>query len=281
MNATARKLWIHRGKFVVVSFFAMLVMLLTGCDEFRDGLDYEFGIQLPDMPDISGIVDDVQDSAGNALQNALDWFRRSDNDNSGVYIMTPPSSTIMPAEGGGFIYSENLGTRQVDIIHLFIPYQTASFFYTGATLEDWIRNEVEYFVYGGLILQPVLQTLATSLDAKFPGAGQLLIKSYKLNSQMSTIQSFINTLADIQNDRNLLNALSYGEGFIRMDTIITRDLHRGNIPGNILASSFSIYPQPHVSSFIPIEGDLAFYSMSNIIDAIYREARLDFRIYHD
>ena len=296
MNATARNLWIYRGKFFVVSFFAMFVMLLTGCTQedrakLLDELECEFGIQLPDMPnlserpslpdlpDVSSIVDDARDATGNALQNALDWFRsRRDNENVGVYIMAPPDSIIMPVEGGGFIYSENLGTKQVDTIYLFIPHQTASFFYTGATLEEWIRNEVEYFVYGKLILQPVLQTVATSLDAKFPGAGQLLIKSYKLNGQMSTIQSFINTLADIQNDRNLLNALSYGEGFIRMDTIITRDVHRGNIPGNILTSSFSIYPQPHISAFIPIKDDWTFHPMSNIIDAIYREARLDFRI---
>jgi len=54
MNTTAKKVWVFRSKFIVVSFITALVILLTGCDEHTraeifNELEHEFGIQIPDF----------------------------------------------------------------------------------------------------------------------------------------------------------------------------------------------------------------------------------------
>ena len=95
MNATARNLWVYRGKLFLATFMAVLVTLLTSCtDEEWAELEAEFRTAartyaeeqvhniVDDMRDgVQGAIDEVQCTVGDTIQAVVDWFSsRSDED---------------------------------------------------------------------------------------------------------------------------------------------------------------------------------------------------------
>jgi len=105
MDATAKKLWIHRGKLFFVSLFAMFTTFLTACDE-RERAEIRAELEAAATQavenQVDAIVDDVRSSVEETSRswwNVLFGNFFTNRNNNNVDIIT------IPANGGVYFAS--------------------------------------------------------------------------------------------------------------------------------------------------------------------------------
>ncbi|MCL2399359.1 MAG: hypothetical protein FWC91_06415 [Defluviitaleaceae bacterium] len=70
MNATAKKLWVHRGKLFFISLFAMFTAFLTACNE-RERAEIRAELEAAARQAVEDVISDVADNVINEVEDAV------------------------------------------------------------------------------------------------------------------------------------------------------------------------------------------------------------------
>ncbi|MDR0864016.1 MAG: hypothetical protein LBO74_03675 [Candidatus Symbiothrix sp.] len=194
-------------------------------------------------------------------------------------ISSIPENQKMPKEGGGFLserisYGDGVGYQNT--LYLYIPRETADFFFTGRTWETWLTEQGIDFTKGQ-IKDAVFKSFCTALKKKAGEAAVGVVGLiWDLYGAAKFAQSITDFVRDTRNDNIYSKALSNPDCnsncFLKINMYITygRNPQTGIPIYSNISTKYEVLQIPYNSTAKPTNGKMTFYSMSVIKEGLKR-----------